>query len=50
MKTERDILIKICEIENQLSKYLKHEVPISSIEIATHRSALQMLKWVLNDI
>jgi hypothetical protein len=46
MKTKTDIEVKICEIENEISKENEKEVP-SPIRIGTLEVSLRILKWVL---
>lgn len=46
MKNKTDIEVKICEIENEISKEKEKEVP-SSLRIGTLEVSLHVLKWVL---
>lgn len=48
MKSKRDIEVKICEIENELSKE-KAKIDTSEIRVKAYEVSLTILNWVLKD-
>ena len=52
MKTETDILVKISELELEISqlKNNKKHISKSITHIVILESKIEMLKWILNDI